>query len=56
MSNKVNGLWAVNSSSVFMFFDSVNTPSVWRFEMKAMFDADAQLRYELFGDVDSREA
>lgn len=34
MSNKVNGLWAVNSSSVFMFFDSVNTPSVWRFEMK----------------------
>lgn len=23
---------------------------------KAMFDADAQLRYELFGDVDSREA
>lgn len=35
MSNKVNGLWAVNSSSVFMFFDSVNTPSVWRFEMKA---------------------
>ena len=29
MSNKVNGLWAVNSSSVFMFFDSVNTPSVW---------------------------
>lgn len=25
----------------------------WR---KAMFDADAQLRYELFGDVDSREA
>ena len=34
MSNKVNGLWAVNSSSVFMFFDSVNSPSVWRFEMK----------------------
>lgn len=34
MSNKVNGLWAVNSSSVFMFFDSVNTPSVWRFELK----------------------
>lgn len=34
MSNKVNGLWAVTSSSVFMFFDSVNTPSVWRFEMK----------------------
>lgn len=34
MSNKVNGLWAVNSSSVFMFFDSVNAPSVWRFEMK----------------------
>lgn len=30
MSNKVNGLWAVNSSSVFMFFDSVNSPSVWR--------------------------
>lgn len=23
---------------------------------KAMFDADAQLRYDLFGDVDSREA
>ena len=23
---------------------------------KAMFDADVQLRYELFGDVDSREA
>ena len=23
---------------------------------KAMFDADAQLRYEMFGDVDSREA
>lgn len=34
MSNKVNGLWAVNSSSVFMYFDSVNTPSVWRFGMK----------------------
>lgn len=34
MSNKVNGLWAVNSDGVFMFFDSVNTPSVWRFEMK----------------------
>lgn len=34
MSNKVNGLWAVNSSSVFMFFNSVNSPSVWRFEMK----------------------
>lgn len=33
-NNKVNGLWAVNSSSVFMFFDSVNSPSVWRFEMK----------------------
>lgn len=23
---------------------------------KAMFDADAQLRYDLFGDVDSRDA
>lgn len=34
MSNKVNGLWAVNSEGVFMFFDSVNSPSVWRFEMK----------------------
>ena len=33
MSNKVNGLWAVNSSSVFMFFNSVGNPSVWRFRM-----------------------
>lgn len=33
MSNKVNGLWAVNSDGVFMFFNSVDSPSVWRFGM-----------------------
>lgn len=33
MSNKVNGLWAVNSDGVFMFFNSVDSPSVWRFVM-----------------------
>lgn len=33
MSNKVNGLWAVNSDGVFMFFNSVDSPSVWRFSM-----------------------
>lgn len=33
MSNKVNGLWAVNSAGVFMFFNSVDSPSVWRFGM-----------------------
>ncbi len=33
MSNKVNGLWAVNSAGVFMFFNSVDSPSVWRFSM-----------------------
>lgn len=33
MSNRVNGLWAVNSDGVFMFFNSVDSPSVWRFGM-----------------------
>lgn len=33
MSNKVNGLWAVDSDGVFMFFNSVDSPSVWRFGM-----------------------
>ena len=33
MSHKVNGLWAVNSDGVFMFFNSVDSPSVWRFGM-----------------------
>lgn len=37
------GVWMASSMSLLVM-------------RKAMFDADAQLRYELFGDVDSREA
>lgn len=51
MSNKVNGLWAVNSSSVFMFFDSVNTPSVWRFELKAM-PLDEPIGEDVVNDIE----
>ena len=46
LDSKGHGGWRVDG----VFYESLGDA------YKAMFDADAQLRYELFGDVDSRVA